>query len=145
MKNLAYTRTMYRFLHNALKVSFSFFIFFRKLKINSIFEIQFNSENRKTRNWEFSISIKSDNKIILLVHGLKNIFHFSNLIIELKDEKRKNPYTESISLFSNLIEIENCQFLIFLFSILNWISKTELIFNFLNKLILSVHCEVNDT
>ena len=119
MKNLAYTRTMYRFLHNALTVSFSFFIFFRKLKINSIFEIQFNSENRKTRNWEFSISIKSDNKIILLVHGLKNIFHFSNLIIELKDEKRKNPYTESISLFSNLIEIENCQFLIFLFSILN--------------------------
>ena len=42
---------------------------FKNLKINSIFEIQFKIGNRKTRNWQFSISIKLENKMILSVHG----------------------------------------------------------------------------
>ena len=57
----------------------------------------------------------------------------SNVPFDPRIELESNPCTESIILFSNLIEIENWQFLVFLFSILNWISKIELIFNFFNK------------
>ena len=98
---------MYRLLYSALKVSFSFFFLLKKLKINSIFEIQFKIENRKTRNCQFSISIKLENKMILSVHGLDSnsirgskgtfdfcfkmkysfdFFSFFVLIIKLKNE-----------------------------------------------------------
>ena len=53
--------------------------------------------------------------------GMKeNFFVYTNFISKLKIEKRHfNPCTKSIILFSDLIEIENCQFLVFPFSILN--------------------------
>ena len=45
-------------------------------KIISNFHFNFQIKNGKTRNWQFPISIELENKMILLVHGLRilNLF-----------------------------------------------------------------------
>ena len=84
MKNIACTRTMYPLLHSALKVSFWFFVLLKKLKINSISEIKFNIENRKRRNWQFSVAIELEIKMILSVHGLKCKCKFHNFFFQFE-------------------------------------------------------------
>ena len=62
----------------------------------------------------------------------KNIFHFSNLIIELEDEKQTKIFFESVLIWNRFQKIKIKVFdFIFWFEIKKWISKNYFIFQFL--------------
>ena len=109
------------------KVPIFYYIMYKTHHFNLTFYF-INSKSIRILNSEFTFSKLKKKK------NSNFRFHFTKNLGYKRTISFTNPCTESIILFSNLVEIENCQFLVFQFLILNWISKIELIFNFLNKM-----------
>ena len=90
------------FVKKRTEIHFSMFIESPNWDLKFVF--QFDNENEKR---------KKKSKLYFILKQK------SNVPFDPRIELESNPCTESIILFSNLIEIENWQFLVFLFSILN--------------------------